>query len=453
MNVEEKIKKKEKRRNFLRKIYIPIIFIIIILVILFISIYILLSKNKYKNTNVDQNTNQNINIDDKQAEDIEEQFVGINNGTDKISYKGYTYIHKTGMEEGSVIIRKKDNEEKEEEVVRYIAESFSNNSLWIYKDKIYVYINNYIRRYNLDGSEETKIIKTYNADIYVDTEKELIYCTYDNEDTNNCEIAIVKLDGTILKVANSQDDDGYVRMEKVDDINIYYSVTIYDSDWETIDYDERTILIKLYSLNKETYENKKLSEEVVQDGSSYGIYELKDVGDYLYYVIGSQQGTGNYFYGHLSRARKDGTEYEVVGTTGELDIYEIPEIELSKNYLYFDGFRINLQNNQKMDDNFKNGDIVDESEFVYTTSLTDSKTITLVKYKAGTNYEDLQVLFSEDVNNGANASLSKKEIKFDGDFVYLTIYYRDMDIGNWKGTTADSKTYCIKKDGSEFKEV
>lgn len=439
MNIEEKIKRKEKRKNRVKKIWIPLICILIIVGIVLEVVYFGISKNNIQNEEIKDENNQENEIDYN-------QIIGTNVGENKIVYKEYVYEY--GVNNLSGLCRRKSNEEEFQEVVKESENGYEYKNIAIYKDKIYLVDGSHLKTFNLDGSNEQNIIDNC-SDLIYDFDKEKIYYTY--YDDNNNGIGISKISGETIKKTPSQEDDVSIEILNADDTNVYYTSTPNTPGMSSY---SDTSLITLYSFNKENYKTKKIKTEEVNEGSSSGFYQLACSEDYLYYVVGCQQGTLNVFYGKACKIKKDGTGYEEL-SLGDTDFSRgiIPELLIKNGYLYVDGNRINLSTNKQTTDKFKNGDKIDDDDYVYTTSMSDDKAIILTKYKAGTEYEDMQKIFTKEIPDNENADLDTINIEIDGNYIYLSIDYTDNDTENWRPLSIGGETYRMKKDGSDLKEL
>lgn len=447
MNLEEKIRKKEARKSNRKKRWIPIVAITLILIIGLGVGGILLTK---------QNTKEAANeVAEEQQEEIivdENQIVGMEIGENKILYKDYIYTY-TNDFKIEITRQKANKEESVQNVLTYQIQSSSQGKIYIYKDKIYFEADGKLKTFAIDGSQETEYLKElYISELQFDFTKELVYFTYTSraEENSDSGIGIAKIiDGEILKKISTKDQNGSVSIINMDEGNVYYCINedTYDSSYS----DE--IPITLCSLSKDTFETKKIKQETINSGSSSsGIYDVKSNGDYLYYTVGSQQGTAIIFYGKVACIKKDGTDYkelaEVEGSLGE-----VPELVIHKNYLYFEGYRVNLETNQKEEDEFKHGDKIDEDDYIYTASLSDAKTVTIAKYKAGTEFEGLEKIFSKDVEEGLDINTDKIVIDMVKDEIYVTVIYYDNNTENWRPMNAGGETYSMKKDGSDLKKM
>lgn len=445
MNLEEKIQKKEKRKNSLKKLRIPIIIVIILLVMALIVGYFWVAKQKT------QETGNEATVEGQEKIVVDEnQTVGEKIGENKILYKDYIYTYTTDFK--IEITRQKTNgEESAQNVLSYQLQGSSQGDVYIYKDKIYFEADGRLKSFSMDGSSEEEFFKDLRIDEpQFDFNKELIYFTY-YEDRNDYDngIGIAKFTtGEVIKKISTKNEKGSVKIINSDDTNLYYSV-----NEDTYDVGGNEVEVTLYSLNKETFESKKIKTETISSGwSSSGIYDVKTNGDYLYYTVGSQQGTLIVFYGKVACIKKDGTDYKELAELAS-ELGEIPELVIHKDYLYFEGYRVNLANNQVEEDEFKHGDKIDEDDFVYTASLSDGKTMTIAKYKVGTSFEGLEKIYSKDIQEGLAINTDKIDIDIQKDRIYLSFSYYDNNTENWRPMDAGGETYSMKKDGSDLKQI
>lgn len=443
MNIEEKIKKKQNRKRFLKKAILPVICTAIILTIIITIICFILIKEKNNNKNQTRDTN----TQEQETKIDENQILGIKIEENKILYKEYTYTYTTDL--GLNISRQKENEELQE-VITDTKSGSSYENINIYKDKIYVLMGSKLKTFNLDGSGEQVIVEECDDLIY-DFDKELIYYIYHEYSENKYEMRIQKLTGEMVKVIPIE-RKGYLQILGEDEQNIYFSDKI-----DAMEYSFNAITtVILYSFNKESNIITKIKTEEIHPGSSDGIFQIESYGEYVYYIIGSQQGTAIMFDGKACRIKKDGTQYEEITDFSEgtgFGLGTVPKIVIKNNYLYVEGYRINLANNQKTVDKYKNGDKIDDDDYVYTASVSDSKSIVIAKYKAGTQYEEIKTIFSKEMGESEAIDTDKIQIEIQGDYIYISIDYLDYNTENWRPVVTNSETYRIKKDGSFLEKI
>lgn len=445
MNLEEKVQKKEKRKNSFKKLRIPIIIVAILLVMVLVVGYFLVVKLKT------EETGSEATVEEEKIVVDENQTVGKKIGENKILYRDYIYTYTTDFK--IEITRQKANgEESAQNVLSYQLQGSSQGDVYIYKDKIYFEADGRLKSFSIDGSGEEEVLKDLRiSEPKFDFNKELIYFTY-YEDRNDYDngIGIAKFTtGEVIKKISTKNEKGSVNIINSDDTNVYYSVNedTYDGSYS------EEVEVTLYSLNKETFETKKIKTETISSGwSSSGIYDVKTNGDYLYYTVGSQQGTLLVFSGKVACVKKDGTDYKELAELAS-ELGEIQELVIHKDYLYFEGYRVNLANNQVEEDEFKHGDKIDEDDFVYTASLSDGKTMTIAKYKVGTSFEGLEKIYSKDIQEGLNINTDKINIDIQEDRVYLSFSYYDNNTENWRPMDAGGETCSMKKDGSDLKQI
>lgn len=443
MDLEEKIKKKESRK----KLRIPIIIIAILLLVgLGIGYIFIVKQNTQEVGNeVAVEEQEKIVVDDNQT-------VGIEIGENKILYKDYIYTY-TNDFKIEITRQKANGEEPAQNVLSYQLQGSSQGKIYIYQDKIYFGADGEIKSFSIDGSQETEYLKDlYISEPQFDFTKELVYFTYSDREGENSDGGIGAANftnGEIVKKISTKNENGGVSIISIDEQNVYYSI---NEDNYDANYSEE-VPITLYSLNKDTFETKKIKQDAINGGgSTSGIYDVKSNGDYLYYTVGSQQGTLIVFNGKVACVKKDGTDYKELAEVGG-ELGEIPELVIHKNYLYFEGYRVNLETNQKEEDEFRHGDKIDEDDYVYTASLSDSKTITIAKYKAGTEFEGLEKIFSKDVQEDLDINTDKIMIDIAKDKIYLSFSYYDNSTENWRPMNAGGEAYSMKKDGSDLKKI
>ena len=469
MNVDERIRKKEQntenKKKILKKIIIPLLVILLLAGV----VYYLISTGvftKINNNDAEQNENNEQNIDDGNIEEkdeisTEEQIEGIQNGTSTVKYKDYTYVHTYDEnDEMYKVTRYKNGEDTFEDIISYQSQGWMHSGIWIYKDKLYIQQNDLFKRYNIDGTDEQTIVTAYSSqDVQVDFNSQIIVYPTHNESTYEFNINIANLDGEAIKTIYSNEFGGnFDKIFKIDSENIIFTTRKSGGEAQ---YGEETNILALYLINKENYELSKVVEETLTYGW-YGcdFYQVESYEDYIYYVAGSQDGTGGYFYGSLYRVKKDGSDrvdilsnslYEYTDYLGELTT---PTFIVKNGFLYYSGVRINLSTLEQTRDYYTNGDVIDDDDYVYTTSMSNDNKIVLSKYKAGSdNAEDIQTLFENDIPEGAYSGSEKTSLTIEGDYIYLSITYTDYDNTTqgrraWTGYDYLSETYKIKKDGS-----
>ena len=123
MNLEEKIQKKEKRKNSLKKLRIPIIIVIILLVMALIVGYFWVAKQKT------QETGNEATVEGQEKIVVDEnQTVGEKIGENKILYKDYIYTYTTDFK--IEITRQKTNgEESAQNVLSYQLQGSSQGDI------------------------------------------------------------------------------------------------------------------------------------------------------------------------------------------------------------------------------------------------------------------------------------------------------------------------------------
>ena len=457
MDVEEKIRKKENKRKNIKKYVFPTFFIIIILTIIIICMIIFIPNIREKNKETNDNSNYNA-ISKEQTETVEsekneihekteKQIIGINNGTDEVEYNNYIYTHVNGEQEGRVL-KKSMIDNTEIPIITYkYSSAFSNSRIWIYKDIIYIVFNDALRSFSLDGKNEKKIIKGNGITSIFFNEDNMIYA----EETS---IKIANLQGKEIKsIKNKNDDAISAHILNTDDKYIYYYYEEYVDDTQ--------VKIILYKMGKNNYKSTKICQEmldIIIMNSSHGIYQLETYGNEIYYVIGIEMGGGPYFSGDVKHVNSNGKEKPKI--IKHFEPYEdglsegvIPSLIINNGFLYFETKRIDLKTNKVMNDNFVEGDAIDDENYVYTASLSDGNEIALAKYKAGTDFEDMTKIFTKSIPKGAKAFTNQTKIRIKGDYIYFMIIYRDMDSGNWRGELIDNEVYKMKKDGSELEKI
>ena len=441
MNIEEKIAKKEKRRKTIKKVILPIIIILIVIIIAIISLYFLMPRQETQDI-----SNETTSVNNFENEAITEQTVGVEIKENTFSYNGYIYEAYFDYESFKVVVDRYNENESEDkvEVLSFMPESGGLEGFWIYNNRMYLIVENKVKSFNLEGTDEKSILEnSYFRASQLDLDNQLLYFFYEEG------IGIAGLDGEIKIKIPIQEKNGNKKIIGSDEKYIYYAVTFYDEQETTLD---AQVLITIYSVNKETQKEIKLAENSTYSGSSYGIYNFVSYGDYVYYSVGAQDGGMLAYYGKICCVKKDGTDYtELAIASGEFGY--TPDLIIYDGYLYFDDYRVNLKNNEVSKDTFSMGDKIDEDGYVYTASLTDGKSFNIAKYKAGTDYEGLERLFSKEIKEGYTVDSYRVDINMEGEYVYFTIEYSDYKAETWKPIQADTETYKMKKDGSELQQI
>ena len=460
MNIDEIIEKKEKRNKLIKTKIIPIILIVICIIA--VNYFLVNKINKDKSDNLYNEPN---GIDDKSnlleaSKDNETknevQKIGIGNGTNTISYKGDTYLLRYDSENQMYkIIKNTKNDDSILEIIAFKDESgFDRQQFWIYNDNIYFQVNKVLKKCDLNGQNESDLLNVASSGkVNFDCDREqIVFFAQDN--TFARILCIAKIDGTILKSVLQNDVDGYFSDFLIGDNNNIFFTTSIEGEGKNI------YVNNLYMINKDTLELSKITSEELYDGwYGCGIYQAEKINNYVYYVAGTRDGSGGYFYGSLYKIKEDGTEKTTVsdsGAEGDVLFSEniIPKFEVYNNYLYYEGVRINLETGEKTKDYFANGDVIDGADYEYTASLSNSNKISIVKFKAGTqDMEDMQIVFEKEIPAGATIDSQKVQLKIEDDYLYVTITYTDMDskagVKAWMGENYLVETYKMKKDGSD----
>lgn len=467
MSVEEIIKKKEERKEkckkILKKVVIPLVLIVLVVSI----ICYLVASGKIFNNKLGTNevNQQNIVTSDNEVQEDspENQIYGLQNGTSEVSYKGYTYNNYYDETDQTYKIYKNKNGTKSPvAIITYKNTSgFQNFEIWIYKDRLYTQQDGSLKSYNLDGTEEQEIISSETRrSYYLDFDGDMALYTKDDSKGNTYFVVAKLSTGETLKSISQNEFKGYFsEVLNVDKDNIYF----YTSETgENVSYSSEMYSLHIYMLSKQDYNLSKIvTEQTLYGWYGCGVYQLEAYGDYIYYVAGSQEGTGGFFNGSLYRVKKDGTGREDLCSTTSEGTYNFGELELPRfliknDFLYYEKVRINLKTLERTKDYYSNGDVIDDDDFVYTVSSSDQEKVILSKYKAGT--EDFAKIFERDIPDGVSANKENISLKLEGVYIYITITYTDYDNTtegrkSWSGAKYLTETFRMKKDGSELTEM